>query len=296
MFFTTEKAQSLFAEPGQFDAIRARVSEGVTADQLVTRVKTAMEGQKVEVLSGAKATELARSLLSGFFNTFQTVLSVFAYIALFVGTFVIYNSFKIVFTQRTREMAMLRAVGASQGQILTSTVIESFIVGLVSSIVGVAGGVGLALGLKGILSAIGATLPSGSLVLAPRTILVGLLVGLVTTMVSSLVPAIKASRVKPLAALRDVAIDRTATSKKRLVIAVALYAVGIVTLVMGMAGKGTPGAKILGISAATVLIGTIVVGPIISKPLGQRVRSPVGSAGWSPSSVRSSRSAALRRS
>ncbi len=274
VFFTTSKAQSLFGQPGQFDAIRARVAKGVSPDQLVSNVKAALKGQKVEVLSAAAATALARSLVSGFFDTFQTVLSVFAYIALFVGTFVIYNSFKIVFTQRTREMAMLRAIGASQRQILSSTVIESFIVGLLSSIVGVAGGVGLAVGLKALLNAIGATLPSGALVLAPRTVIVGVLVGLVTTMVSSLLPAIKASRVKPLAALRDVAVDRTGTAKSRLFGAVALYALGAVTLAVGLAGKGTPGAKILGISAVAVLVGTIVIGPIISKPLAAVFGAP----------------------
>ena len=171
-------------------------------------------------------------------------------------------------------MAMLRAVGASQRQILTSTVIESFIVGLVSSIAGVAGGVGLAVGLKALLNAIGATLPSGSLVVAPRTIIVGVLVGLFTTMISSLIPAVKASRVKPLAALRDVAVDKAGTSRARMLVALALYAIGAVTLAFGLAGKGTPGAKILGISAAAVLIGTIVIGPVISKPLASVFGAP----------------------
>ena len=275
VFFTQGEAQTLFAEPGRFDAIRARAAPGVNADELVKRVRAAMRrDSNIEVLSGKKATELFRALIGGFFDSFRTVLSIFAFISLFVGTFVIYNSFKIVFTQRTREMAMLRAIGASQRQILASTVIESFAVGLVASILGVLGGVGISLGLKALLAAIGATLPSGPLILKPRTVVFGLMVGLVTTMISSMVPAFKASRVKPLAALRDVAVDRVGASRARKIAASVLYAIGAVTLVIGLGGKGTPGAKVVGLSAACVLLATIVIGPVIAKPLASAFGAP----------------------
>ena len=152
------------------------------------------------------------------FAFFQQALTIFGAIALLVGIFVISNTFSILVAQRTRELALLRAVGASRRQVLGSVMLEAVLVGLIAAGLGMLVGVALAKGVTALLDASGADLPTSSLVVQPATIVIALVVGLVVTLVAALVPAIRATRVPPLAALRDVAIDRSGASKVRIVL------------------------------------------------------------------------------
>src|SRR5262249_22517045 len=153
----------------------------------------------------------------------------------FVGAFVIYNTFSILVTQRTRELALLRALGASRRQVLGAVLGEALAVGLVASIVGIAFGLVIALGLQALLRAVGITLPSTGTVILPRTIIVALAVGVLTTLFSSLGPARRVSRVPPIAALRDPAPVPSAPGK-RTILGLAVTAIGVVLLLVGLFG------------------------------------------------------------
>ncbi len=273
-FFSVAEAQRLYNSPAQFDEIGARAKPGVSSDELVKRIATIVPKDKFEVLSGKKVTELQQAILRKALGFFGTFLSAFAAIALFVSTFVIANAFSIVVTQRTREMAMMRAIGASRRQVLTSTLLESLFVGLFASIVGVLGGIGVATGLRALFSAFGGALPSGPLVVNPSTVIVGILVGTIVTVVSSLFPAIKASKVKPLAAIREVAIDRAGLSKVRLYFGLATSVLSVVALIFGLRGTGADGAKLVGLGAFLAIMAVVFVGPVIAKPIAGGLARP----------------------
>ena len=151
----------------------------------------------------------------GFLNT---LLLVFAGIAVFVGAFIIFNTFSITVAQRTKEFALLRTMGASRGQVLRSVMLEALIVGLIASILGHPRRLGTAKGINALFKSFGADLPQEGLVLKSRTIIVGLLVGTIVTMVSSLAPARRATRVPPLAALREEAAAPQPPTRRRKVL------------------------------------------------------------------------------
>ena len=164
--------------------------------------------------AAAEQTEQVREGL-GFL---RTALLVFAFVALFVGAFVIFNTFNIVVTQRTRELGLLRALGASRGQVFRSVVIESLVIGLLGSAVGLAAGIGLAVLLKQGLEAIGLELPPTPLAIRPTTIIAAFVVGTVVTVVASVFPARRASRVSPIEALREGTVAPTASLRRRSIV------------------------------------------------------------------------------
>lgn len=189
--------------------------------QTIVMVGSKYEAITADVIVGENQDALSKGL--SFLNTF---LLVFAGVSLFVGAFIIYNTFAIVVSERTRELALLRALGAGGGQVIWSIIVESVIVGAVASAVGLAAGIGLAGLLKQLLAGFGISLPPGSLVLLPRTILVSLIGGLLVTVAAAVGPAIRASRVPPLAALRPVVRSTRRQSQVR-------FAGGIITTFAG---------------------------------------------------------------
>ena len=164
----------------------------------------------LETITGSRLTEENVSdLAADFLSFFKTFLLVFSGIALLVATFSIYNTFSIIVAQRTRESALLRALGASRRQILGSVLAETAVVGLVASLLGAGGGLLIAGLLKGLFDAFGFSLPAGGLAIEATGVVVAGLIGLVVTVVSGLAPALKASRTAPMAALRETAVDGT---------------------------------------------------------------------------------------
>lgn len=264
--FDTANAQALLL--GGADAyteIDAIAQPGTTQDALAASIRAVL-GDDVTVKTGRQAADEAAAAISEGLAFINVFLLVFAGIALFVGTFIILNTFSMLVAQRSRELALLRAVGATRGQVTRSLVVESALVGLVGSVLGIALGVVVAYGLQALFAAIGAEIPTNGLVVAPRTVLVGLLVGVVATVLAALAPALRASRISPMAALRDDASLPGRSLRLRAVVGSVLLALGVVGMVAGATG-GSDGTPLVGLGVLAALVGAIVVSPAIARPL-----------------------------
>jgi ABC-type antimicrobial peptide transport system permease subunit len=200
--FTIPAAQELLEREGQYDAISAAAQEGVSEDELVAAIEPVIPSG-AEVVSATAEADEAVDEVSEFTSIFRYFLLAFGFIALFVGAFVIFNTFSITVAQRTREFATLRTIGASRRQILGSVILESLVIGFLASLVGLALGVLLAEGIEGLFRALGIDLPTAARVFALRTVIVALAVGVGITLVAGIFPAIRATRVPPIAAVRE---------------------------------------------------------------------------------------------
>lgn len=274
-------AQSITGKKGEFDQISIAADSGVSPDELKDQVAEVVpKGLRVETAkenADRNASEIRDSL------QFLTIaLLAFAAIALFVGSFVIFNVFSITVAQRTREFGMLRTLGASRGQILRTVLIEGLIIGLVGSILGLVVGYGLAAGLSAVLKGVGAELPANSLQVLPRTIIVSLVIGVGVTLVSSLIPAFRSTRVPPIAALSE---NLTVGGKNRVVvrtaIAVLLGAVGLLLIALTLIGgkDGGSGAAQIGGGAVCVLIAISIFAPKLVTPAARVLGAPIEKMG-----------------
>jgi putative ABC transport system permease protein len=269
--FEAATAQELVAEPGTWDGIGVVAEQGISQTQVVEQIRPTLPSG-VEVLTGEEITAENQNAIEqslGFFNTF---LLVFALIALAVGSFTIYNTFSILVAQRAQEVALVRAVGASRRQVLGGVLAEAFVVGLVSSLVGLLAGIALAAGLKSLLASIGLDLPGSGLVLLPRTVTIALVAGVLVTVFSAFFPARRAARVPPVAAMREVAVDRSATSPVRLVLGLVVLALGGAGLIAGLAQNELP---LVGLGAAGTFLGLVILGPVIARPLSHVLGAPL---------------------
>ena len=274
VLFTTAAAQRLVGQPGTFNAVAAVADEGVGQEALRGRIATVVP-PGIEVLTGAQITEEDQNDIKEQLSFFNIFLLIFAVVALFVGSFIIYNSFSIIVAQRAREMALLRAVGASARQVLGSVMAEALAVGLVASLVGLAAGAGVAAGLKALLAGFGIDIPAGGIVLTPRTVIVSLLAGLAVSLASAVVPARKAAKVSPLAALRDMEIDDSGRSRRRALIGGAVVAAGAASLLGGLFGGGDNAAASVGFGAFLIFLGVAVLGPLIARPVSRLLGAPL---------------------
>ena len=272
--FTLNASEHLFGTPGFVQQISVQDQPGHNQDEVLTAVSKVLP-PNIEAVTGATAAQQQASAVNSFVNIFNTFLLVFAGIALFVGAFLIANTFSILIGQRTRELALLRAVGASRRQVTRSMLGEALAVGLIGSAVGLALGVPLAIGLEGLLRAFGFGPPANGIVVLPRTIIVSLVVGTVITMVSSVGPALRASRIPPVAAMRD---DVTAveTSMRRRAIVGGFFAVlGVVLLAAGLFGHVKSPLPLVGAGAALTFIGVATLAPFVSGGLARAIGSPL---------------------
>jgi putative ABC transport system permease protein len=276
--FDTATAQAIAAEPGKFDWIAVAAQPGVSQNALVDHLRAAGLPTDTEVISGAQFTKESQDTFRKAFATFKTFLLVFALVALFVGSFIIYNTFSIIVAQRTREVAMLRAIGASRRQVLGSVVAESAIVGLLASAVGIGVGIVLALLLKAAFSA-GGGLPPGSPVITVRTVVVSLVIGVLVTVVSAVFPARRAARVAPVAAMRDVAIDTSGQSRIRVAAGVLLALIGALVLFKGLFTKVDSPLPLVGGGIFFVFVGVAVLGPILASPMSRIIGWPIARFG-----------------
>ena len=229
----------------------------------------------METITGSRLTEENVSdLAADFLSFFKTFLLVFSGIALLVATFSIYNTFSIIVAQRTRESALLRALGASRRQILGSVLAETAVVGLVASVLGAGGGLLIAGLLKGLFDAFGFSLPAGGLAIEATGVVVAGLIGLVVTVVSGLAPALKASRTAPMAALRETAVDGTGSSVVRAVIGSVITAVGVGIVLLALLGGGDSLGP-AGLGAMATLVGVVVAGPVVAGPASAAIGAPL---------------------
>jgi putative ABC transport system permease protein len=226
-----------------------------------------------EVITGDQLTKENQNDIKEAMKFFGTFMVVFAAIALFVGSFIIYNTFSILVAQRMRETALLRAIGASRRQVLGSILLEAFVVGVVASVLGVIGGVAVAGGLKALLAGFGVDIPAGGIVLTTNTIVTSFVIGVGVSMVSAVFPARRASRVPPIEAMRSVALESTKTSRVRLVIGLLLTALGGGLIALGIVGSG--GVAAVGAGVPLTFIGVAVLGPILAKPATRALGAPL---------------------
>ena len=276
VFFTEPVAEKLLAQPGQIDSIQIAADPGVSQGVLVQRIRAALTGvPKVEVVSGATVVQESQDSFQRGFSFFSQFLLVFAIVALIVGSFVIYNTFSITVAQRLRENALLRAVGASRMQITVSVFLEALTVGVVASVIGLVAGIGLASGLKALLSALGIDIPAGGTVVKPGTIIVCLLVGILVTVVASLIPAVKASRVPPIAAMRSVAVERTRPSVARIVGGAIVVLLGLANLLSGLFGGGSTAGLKVAVGSLVIFLGVAILGPLFARPAAWLIGAPL---------------------
>ena len=261
-------AQRLFAQPGRYDSVVVAAEDGVTSDELAARIDAAVAvpGSGLEALTGATDTADKQADLKEELSFFSQFLMAFAYVSLFVGMFIIYNTFSIVVAQRMRDMAMLRAIGARRRQVLRSVVVESVVVGAIAAAVGLAAGVGLSSGLRALLGAGGLDIPDGPLVVSSAAITTAFMVGIGVSVLSAVAPAIRASRVRPIAALRATAIDRSDLSFGRVAIGLLLAAGGIGSFAAGLTASGQDGLPMIGLGAMATVLGVFTLGPILVRP------------------------------
>jgi putative ABC transport system permease protein len=266
---TLPVAQRLTHKLGRFDQISVAAAAGVSAEALKRRIARQMPaGVRVETAkeNADRGSEEIRESL-GFLKTF---LLVFGFIAVFVGSFLIFNTFSITVAQRVSEFGMLRTLGASRRQILNSVLVEAGAIGLLGAVIGIGGGFVVAKLINALFEAVGADLPTTSLQLQSRTVIVALVVGLLVTMASSLVPALRSTRVPPIAALH--AFSAAPTRRRRLaylVLSVILGAGGLAMVLIGLFGSGGAGqrAGLMGGGAVAVVFAVSIFSPRLVPPL-----------------------------
>jgi putative ABC transport system permease protein len=273
-FFDTPTAQDVFNKKGVFDELDVVASQGVTATDLRARIQQALPKGTEALTSASVADEQAKALKDAL-GFFQTILLVFAYIALFVGSFIIFNTFSIIVAQRTKELALLRALGASRRQVLASVIGEAFVTGLVASAVGVGAGIAIAGGLKALLKGFGIDLPSTGVQLHLRTVVVSLVAGTLVTLVASVLPAWRASKVAPVEAMRDDAGAKNPRLRGRLIFGGILTSVGAITLAYALFGHAKNAAAIVGVGAAAVFVGVATLAPFTVRPVAGTLARPI---------------------
>ncbi|MFE2287900.1 ABC transporter permease [Streptomyces sp. NPDC059443] len=272
VLFDDAVAQELYLKPGFYEELSVAAKAGTSADQLLAEIKP-LVGEHTKAQTGAAlAAEQAKEVEKGM-TSMNTMLLAFAGIALFVGVFLIYNTFTMLVTQRTKELALLRAVGANRGQVMRSVLAEAVVVGVVSAVVGLIAGIGLAIGMRSAIEAFGAKLPAGDLVIAPGTIVAALVIGVLVTTLAALLPAWRTGRIAPVAAMGSAHLPATAKSLVvRNVIGSVISLLGIGLVLLGVSAGGSNGRLFVGAGAFFMLIGLIVVLPLLSKPFIAAVR------------------------
>ena len=271
VLFTVDDAQTYVSAPGKFDSVLVRAEAGVTQEALQASIATIVPND-VEVLTGTEITQETQDDIKGGMAFFNTFLLAFAAIALFVGAFIIFNTFSIIVTQRQKEMALLRAIGASSKQVMRSVMVEAFAVGAIASVAGLITGIGVAAGLKKLLEAFGLDLPAGGLAVTGSTVITSIIVGTTVTLASAYFPARKAAKVPPIAAMRSVALDRTASSRKRPIIGSFITAMGVGSI---MSGLSSGAIALVGLGALVTFVGVSVLAPVLARPASKVLGWPM---------------------
>jgi putative ABC transport system permease protein len=264
--FDLATTQQLVGKPGYVNEIDVAATPGTSSEQLLSSIGATLP-KGYEVVTGQQAAaEMANNVTQGL-SQFNTILLVFAGIALFVGAFLIFNTFSILVGQRTRELALLRAIGAGRGQIYRSVLGEAGFTGLVGSVIGVGLGVALAAGLYALLNGLGISLPRSTLQLQARTIIVGLVVGTVVTLVSAVLPALRAGRIPPAAGLREDAVIQETSLRRRAIIGGSVLVVGVVVLAVGLFASA--GVLAVGVGAGITFLGVAMLAPFVAGPMAR---------------------------
>jgi putative ABC transport system permease protein len=278
--FDVRTAASILDKSG-YDSISVAAKPGVSATRLAAEIKPVLP-PVAQVRTGSQQASHDAAQVTAGSSVIRYFLLAFGGIALFVGAFVIFNTISITIAQRTRELATLRTLGASRRQVRRSVMLESFVIGLVASLVGLFAGLGLAKGLNAVFVALGVNLPQAGTVFAVRTITVSLLVGTLVTLAAGLTPAIRATRVPPISAVREGAIlPASRHAHRRPVAAGAVMFLGLAVIVQGL--FATSGAEsvlmLLGAGTLLLFIGIALVSSYVVRPLAAIVGHPARAFG-----------------
>ncbi|AWZ04507.1 MULTISPECIES: ABC transporter permease [unclassified Streptomyces] len=271
VLFDTATAQQLYLQPGFYEELSVGAKAGADADRLLAEIKPIV-GKDAKAQTGAQlAAEQAKNISNGMKNVNQMLLT-FALISLFVGIFLIYNTFTMLVAQRTKELALLRAVGANRGQVKRSVLAEALVVGVISSAMGLIAGIGLAVGMRSTMNAFDVKIPAGPLVVAPGTIAAAIVIGVFVTMLAAWLPARRTAKIAPVAAMGSAHLPATAKSLVlRNSIGGAITLLGLLA-VLGGALTGKDGKMIIGAGAFLTMIGIIILLPALSRPVIAAVR------------------------
>ena len=271
--FTLPTAQEfVIGQPGLVDSIVVASDGSITDEELAAEIQSAFPDQDLEALTGQEITDENQSDVERGLSFFTIFLTIFAAISLFVGSFIIFNVFSISAAQREKENALMRAIGASRRQVTRVLFVEALVVGAMGGILGFGGGVLLATGIIQILTATGFGPSDTSLIVKPGVFVVSLIVGVVVTLVCAIVPAIRSGRVPPLAAMRDVSVDRSALSRGRLITGAVFLVLTGVGVTLGL----TSDAVWLALGIVSMFVALVVLGPLLAAPVARAIGRPLG--------------------
>jgi putative ABC transport system permease protein len=266
--FDTATAQKLFHSVGSYDEIDVKAAPGTSQTALRNALDDVVPKDVASTTTGQRLADDQAEQISSAMSGMKTGLLVFAGIALFVGTFIIANTFTMLVAQRTKELALLRAVGASRKQVTRSVLVEAFVVGAVAAVAGLAAGIGIGAGMRSLMGTLGATVPDGPLVISPGTVATALLVGILITMLAAWLPGRRAAKIPPVAAMSSVHAKATTKSLVlRNTIGALFAAAGVAVVLYATTMDGSDGQAPMGFGAVLLIIGIFVLTPLLSRPL-----------------------------
>ncbi|HWT23589.1 MAG TPA: FtsX-like permease family protein [Solirubrobacteraceae bacterium] len=271
------EVQRISHQPGAVTEVVVAADRGTSPQELKTAIQDSI-GNTAVVRTSEEQAEKDATDISDSLGFIKIALLVFAGVAVLVGSFLIFNTFAVTVAQRSREFALLRTLGASRRQVLRSVVGEALIIGVLASIVGILGGLLLAPALRSLMAGFGLELPSTSTVVAPRTVIVGMAVGVIATVISGLMPARRATQVDPVEAMREADTPGgKRMSKKRLALALVVVAAGVATLFIGLFGgaSGSEAASLLGLGVVVMIFGVAMLAPVLVRPLARVIGAPL---------------------
>lgn len=273
--FEFQEAQRFFGLNGGVTRINATSDGSISPEELKTRIESALP-DTAEAITGDQAKSNDLDELNQALGFLNTALLAFAGISIFVGAFIIQNTFRIIVAQRSKELALFRALGAMKRQVIRIVIYEAFFVSVFASAIGILAGIGISSGLRAVLKLIGVGLPEGPLTLEGRTIVVSFAVGIIVTLISALMPAIKASRVSPVEAMRDQESSAPRKSlRRRAITGLVVTGFGAALMLFGLFRDIKDPVYYVGAGAAVLFIGVSVIAPLLSRPFATMFGKPI---------------------
>ncbi len=273
--FTLDEIRRVTRKEGEFDQISVAAAPGVSPEELTRRLDEALPAS-VEAQTGQEDTQAQKDDVGEFISILKTAMLIFSGVSLFVAAFLIFNTFSITVAQRTREFSMLRTIGASRRQLVRTVVFEAAAIGLLASVLGLLAGIGFAPAINALFHALEIDLPNEGSVVATRTIVLAFALGIGLTVLASLIPALRITRVPPVTGLREGAVLETPKSHRlRSALATGLTAIGAVSMLLGVFGALSPGELWIGVGAAAVFFGVALLSPRLVGPMAALVGRPL---------------------
>ncbi|WP_408899541.1 ABC transporter permease [Nocardioides sp. R1-1] len=276
LVFSTGQAQELFLGGRDvYNQISLTAAEGVSQERLVDAAGTALP-DGFEAVTGDQVAEESQDAVGSFLGIISTFLLVFAIIAVIVGGFIIVNTFSILVAQRTRELALLRALGAGRGQVTRSVLLEALVLAVVATTLGIGLGLLLARGLAAMFRSLGLDIASDALDLTPRAVVTGYVVGNGVTLAAAYLPARRGARVAPVAAMRTDVVPERGSLRRRTLVGAALLVAGAGLAAFGLVGAPGSDTAWIGVGAVIWILTTAAISPVVGRPVLAMCRSAFG--------------------